>query len=156
MITRAQTCVTNINATSATERFTLNNDGTAIDTATGIMWYRCSLGQTWDEVSSSCTGGSEQVTWQQALQQAAAFNGAGFSNWQLPNIKELSSIVERQCVDSAINLTVFPNSEVANYWSSTTGVDTPSLAWAVAFYSGKSNLRDKSSDVFIRVMRYAN
>jgi hypothetical protein len=29
-------------------------EGTVIDSATGLMWMRCSLGQTW--VNSTCTG----------------------------------------------------------------------------------------------------
>lgn len=152
---KAQVCISNISSTSPTAQFTVNTDGTAVDNLTGIMWMRCSVGQTWDATNSTCTGGTEQLTWQQALQSAANYQFAGFDDWQLPNVKELSTLVERQCVDPAINSEVFPATLAQNYWTNTSGVGSITKAWAVAFYSGKTNLRSKTSDVHLRLMRYA-
>lgn len=151
----AQVCVGNIPSTSPTAQFTVNADGTAVDNLTGLMWMRCSIGQAWDATNNTCTGGTEQLTWQQALLVAADYQYAGFDDWQLPNVKELSSLVERQCVDAAINNVVFPATLAQNYWTNTSGVGSITQAWAVAFYSGKTNLRSKTSDVHLRLMRYA-
>lgn len=151
----AQTCFTSVPETTPTAQFTINNDGTVTDNLTGIMWMRCSIGQSWDANNQTCTGGVEQLTWQQALQTGSQYQFAGFDDWQLPNIKELSTIVERQCVDAAINKTLFPVTIAQNYWTSSSGVGSASQAWAVAFYSGKTNLRSKTSDIHLRLMRYA-
>ncbi|WP_372767205.1 DUF1566 domain-containing protein [Pseudoalteromonas sp.] len=151
----AQICLSTVPETTPTSQFTISNDGTVTDNLTGIMWMRCSIGQSWDANNQTCTGGLEQLTWQQALKMASEYKYAGFDDWQLPNVKELSSIVDRQCVDAAINQTLFPATLAQNYWTSTSGVGTASQAWAVAFYSGKTNLRSKASDIHLRLMRYA-
>ena len=45
---------------------------------------------------------------------------AGFNDWQVPNIKQLLSIVERKCVAPAINANLFPDTPAsAQFWSST-------------------------------------
>lgn len=151
----AQTCFDSVPETTPTSQFTINTDGTVTDNLTGIMWMRCSIGQSWDTNNQTCIGGVEQLTWQQALKAASQYQYAGFNDWQLPNVKELSTIVDRQCVDAAINQTLFPATLAQNYWTSTSGVGSASQAWAIAFYSGKTNLRSKTSDIHLRLMRYA-
>ncbi|NOQ36585.1 MAG: DUF1566 domain-containing protein [Methylococcaceae bacterium] len=61
------------------------------DTVTGLMWMRCSLGQNLD--SPSCKGKVVKYNWQQALNIAADFSYAGYSDWHLPTIKELNTLV---------------------------------------------------------------
>ena len=63
--------------------FTNNGDGTIIDTATGLMW--------------SESDSSKGMNWQEALewiQQKNTENYLGYSDWRLPNAKELQSIVD--------------------------------------------------------------
>jgi hypothetical protein len=60
------------------------------------MWMRCALGQNWN--GATCTGSGQAYTWQAALQAAEGSSFAGYSDWRLPDIKELSSIVEQACV----------------------------------------------------------
>ncbi|MBP8284334.1 MAG: DUF1566 domain-containing protein, partial [Chromatiaceae bacterium] len=92
----AQTCkYGSIPATAPASRFTDNGDGTVTDRATGLQWQRCSEGQTWS--SGTCTGTATGHTWQVALQLAEAASYAGQSDWRLPNINELASIVEQAC-----------------------------------------------------------
>ncbi len=152
----AQTCYeANLTATTPTARFTIHQNGMVEDTMSGLMWLRCSLGQTWEESTSSCTGNAEQVTWQQALLAAKSATDGSFSDWHLPNIKEMATLVERQCVDPAINPTLFPQALSENYWTNTSDENQPEHAWAFAFYSGKNNLKNKQADVFVRFVRYA-
>jgi hypothetical protein len=152
----AQTCQTSrILATTPTNRFTINNDGTVSDTKTGLTWKKCSEGQS----GVDCRiGTATTYTWQGALQQAQSVNNnggfAGYKNWRLPSIKELNSIVEEQCSQPSINLAVFPESQGSLYWSSSPYADDSSGAWYVYFYYGYSNYSFKYDDyLFVRLVR---
>ncbi len=136
------------------DSFTVNTDGTVTHNTTGLMWARCASGQTWDESNQSCTGIANQVTWVAALTLANTTTFAGYTDWRLPNIKELSSIVERMCVEPSINLSLFPNTPSENFWTSTTLTNEPTRAWSFAFYNGKNNSKDKSVDLFLRFVRF--
>jgi len=120
----AQTCqYDSIPATAPGSRFVDFGDGTVGDKATGLQWKRCSEGQTWS--GSTCTGIASSHTWQAALQLAEGASDAGRSDWRLPNIKELASIVEQACVSPAIDLAAFPGTASAGYWSSSHLADDP-------------------------------
>ncbi|MFP5303323.1 DUF1566 domain-containing protein, partial [Cobetia sp. SIMBA_158] len=74
--------------------------------------------------------------------------------WQVPNIKELASILEHSCTEPSINEVVFLGTKSQNYWSSTSGVSNMSSAWVYQFDSGLNSLRSKTSDVYLRLVRY--
>ncbi|WP_440055002.1 DUF1566 domain-containing protein [Pseudoalteromonas sp. T1lg65] len=150
----AQTCV-NVTAPDTSDRFITHIDGTITDTLSGLMWQRCSYGQTYNQDSESCEGAAQQITWQQALQAAVDDKTAGHSDWQVPNIKELASIVNHNCVTPAINETVFIDTKSNNYWSSSTDRSAQQFAWVYQFADGKNNLTEKSADAFLRFVRYA-
>lgn len=44
--------------------FTDNGDGTVTDTKTGLIWMRCSMGQTWN--NATCREMTNIYTWNQA------------------------------------------------------------------------------------------
>jgi hypothetical protein len=140
LIGHAQTCQTSsIPATTPDTQFTNNNNGTVTDNKTGLMWKRCSEGQSFNATSNGCDGSAASYTWQAALQQAQTVNGsgfAGFTDWRMPNIKELRSLVELQCVGPSINATVFPNTPSAVFWSSSSYANDSSSAWSVYFNDG--------------------
>ncbi|MGB4499160.1 MAG: hypothetical protein WBI40_10735, partial [Methylococcaceae bacterium] len=55
LVVVAQTCQTaSIPATTPTNRFTVNNNGTVSDSKTGLMWKKCSEGQS----GADCSSGS--------------------------------------------------------------------------------------------------
>ena len=149
----AQTCV---DVATSTERFIVNSDGTVSDSVTGLMWQRCSVGQTYNAETQSCDGTAQQLSWQQALTISQQNNYAGYEDWQVPNIKELASILQLQCVDPAIDVSVFPHTLSNNYWSATTQTAEPSFAWAYQFADGKNNPTNKIADAFVRLVRYYN
>jgi hypothetical protein len=153
----AQTCQTNsILATTPTNRFTINNDGTVSDTKTGLTWKKCSE----DQSGVDCRiGAAATYTWKGALQQAQSVNNnggfAGYKNWRLPNMKELRSIVEEQCFSPSINLAVFPESQSNAYWSSSPVALDSSGAWFVNFDYGSSRSSGYKSINFVRLVRDA-
>ncbi|SFC68355.1 DUF1566 domain-containing protein [Pseudoalteromonas denitrificans] len=155
-ISMAQTCYdADLVATTPSSRFVQSDNGTVEDQLTGLMWMRCSIGQTYNSTTKACDNEAQQVTWQQALKTAKSTTFADFSDWHLPDYKQLASIVERQCVDPAVNAVLFPNTLAENYWSSTSSIDKADHAWAYAFYSGKNNLKNKNADVYLRLVRFA-
>ena len=154
ILAEAQTCQTNnILATTPTNRFTINNDGTVSDKKTGLTWKKCSEGQS----GVDCRiGAAATYTWQGALQQAQSVNNnggfAGYKNWRLPSIKELHSIVEEQCIKPSINLAVFSESQGDVYWSSSSST-YGSVAWYVGFGNGYSGSDYKDGGYFVRLVR---
>ncbi len=102
------------------ERFRDNGDGTVTDTASKLMWMRCSMGQRWK--SGACVGAAGIADWRQAQGHADQVNldgGAFFSDWRLPSLRELATITARGCVLPRTNAAVFPGTASAAYWSAT-------------------------------------
>lgn len=148
----AQTCkYDSIGATAPASRFADNGDGTATDRATGLQWKRCSEGQTWS--GGTCTENAAGYNWQAALQRAEAASFAGKDDWRLPNVNELTSIVEEACYDPSIDLSVFPATPSAWYWSSSPYASIADLAWYVSFYGGYDGDNYKYFDYPVRLVR---
>jgi hypothetical protein len=124
-----------IPSSTPTSEFTDHGDGTVTHDATGLMWMKCPLGQS----GSGCTTGSANTyTWEAALEEAAGSSFADYTDWRLPNIKELRSIVEKRCYSPAINEAVFPATPTSDFWSSSPGANFSGNAWYVNFYDGHS------------------
>lgn len=158
MISEAQTCLTStIPATTPTSRFHDNNNGTVTDTKTQLMWKKCSEGQMWDEISNTCSNGNHYYTWGLALNMAKTANSEFFANytdWRMPNLTELHSIVERQCYGPAINLTIFPNvSDYYSSWSSSVNSSDASKVSYIYFYDGSDYGSSKDDSVTPKAVR---
>ncbi len=141
-------------------QFTIKADGSIVrDNKTGLHWQRCSLGQTWNAVHSRCdpTTTARWFSWQQALDAASANRLAGFTNWRLPNKKELASLLELSCSQPAINSRIFPNTAVGRYWTSTPVPYADSFtAWFVDFtYGDYGNLAVTQDTLSVRLVRDA-
>lgn len=118
-----------------TSAFVINGDGTATHALTGLTWNRCPQGLS----GAACdVGALAPMTWQDALKASATDTTAGYGDWRLPNKKELESIVETCGNGPAINRVVFPATPGANFWTSSTDVQTPANHWAVDFGLGHS------------------
>jgi hypothetical protein len=143
-------CTATVPATTPDSRFSNNDDGTVTDIRTGLVWKRCSEGQAWD--GTTCAGTASTYTWQTALQAGAASAYAGKSDWRLPNIKELDSIVERQCYSPAINSTIFPNTPASVFWSGSPYAGSY-YAWLVHFYYGYDSYDYRSDSFYVRLVR---
>lgn len=139
---QAQTCQPeSIPASTPDSQLQDNGDGTITDRKTGLIWKQCVEGLSGPDCAS---GTAEHLTWPQALQRAQTVNRsggfAGFSDWRVPNFKELSSLVEHQCAEPAINLTRFPNTGSGAVWSSSAVAPANAIVWGVNFDSGDSYL----------------
>jgi len=119
------------------QSFTDNGNGTITDNA-GLMW------QKEDDNTTR--------TWEQALSYCEGLELSGHSDWRLPNIKELRSIVDSSANNPAIDAVYFPNADLSDYWSSTT--DPGNSAWRVGFNIGDVHGgSNKSTGFFVRCVR---
>jgi len=125
------------------------------DNVTGLMWKRCSEGQSWS--GTTCTGAAATYIWQGALQQAETLNNgsgfAGYTNWRVPNLKELNSIVEEQCRTPIINAALFPTTTSNIYWSASPEAGTTDSAWGVKFSNGLDVRLSVSVSSSVRLVR---
>ena len=150
----AQQCYPEVGTTDDTERFVTNVDGTVSDIKTGLMWQRCNYGQVYNGQTNSCDGETQPLNWQASLKGAFNDTTAGYNDWQVPNIKELASIVDHRCVEPSIDESVFLATKSQNYWSNTSGINNMSSAWVYQFASGLNSLHAKTSNVYLRLVRY--
>lgn len=132
--------------------YTDNNDGTITANATGLMWKKCSEGQS----GSDCSGGSASyLDWATAITTCEADTTAGHTDWHLPNQNELFSLVDFSVVSPSINSTYFPNTQSGRYWSATT-YQFPGYeyyAWYVYFYNGSTIAFIKGYTFYVRCLR---
>ena len=114
------------NSTYGINQFLENQDGTISDLATGLIW--------------SQNDSQTTMSWQAALEYVQELNQnkyLGYSDWRLPNIKELQSIVDytrspdtsnSAAISPLFNSTSFINEEGqpdwGYYWSSTTHINS--------------------------------
>lgn len=148
-------CLDNLPQATPSSRFSIA-EGTAIDTQTGLIWLRCTLGQRWNSTNQQCELNSQQArtySWGEALTAADNLTEAGFNDWRLPNKNELASIIEHACTGPAINEEVFPSTALGGFWSSTPGRRDPGLAWHVNFATGTLINREMSAAFSVRVVR---
>jgi hypothetical protein len=149
-------CNSNMPASTPDSQLIDNGNGTVTDSKTGLMWKQCLEGLS----GIACaTGTATTFTWQQALQQPGTVNSdsgfADYTDWRLPNIKELRSIVEEQCYSPAINATYFPNTPDLQVWSGSPNADHSDYAWFVPFSNGNSYANLRSKNFAVRLVRNA-
>jgi len=116
-----------------------NSDGTVTDLNTGLMWQ-----QTDDDITR---------TWQEALNYCESLTYASYSDWRLPNIRELGSLIDTNQYRPAINNVYYPETNDSTYWSSTTESKVPAIAHEVDFSTGVSTFESKSSYRLTRCVR---
>jgi hypothetical protein len=154
----AQVCNPQIHPRIDPQQYIDHGDGTVTDVKTGLMWSACSIGQTWG--TEGCSGSAADLSWSEALSTVQQFNSAGGlagrADWRLPNIKELGSLVEQQCHSPAINLTFFPDTPSATYWSSTVRVNSEGNAadgYSIDFSTGSDLSPEVTELRHIRIVR---
>ncbi len=99
--------------------FTDNGDSTITDNLTGLMWEKFPY--------------NDSLFWDNALQHAENLTLAGYSDWRLPNIKEIESLNDEKANAPSINISAFPNVVAKKYWSSTSQFNHGTNAWFIDF-----------------------
>lgn len=129
-------CKPEIEPTTPIAGFRFEANGTVTHATTGLTWKLCAEGVS----GNKCDIGTPLATrWLDIFATAAAANSAnwgGFSDWRVPNVKELQSLVEASCFNPGINEAAFPNTPADFFWSATSVAVAPTEAWGVSFASG--------------------
>jgi hypothetical protein len=149
-------------------RYVDNGDGTITDARTGLMWEKkCADGSIHDQ--------EKEYSWIDAFAvfivglNRARF--AGHTDWRLPNVNELHTLVDygqmasptiapvfnTACATGCTVLTCSCTSQAYShsyyYWSSTTITDNPEDAFGVSFVGGYVGGHDKSDTLYVRAVR---
>ncbi|QMV73020.1 DUF1566 domain-containing protein [Comamonas piscis] len=112
----------------AAPRFTVNpttsdnsaTNATVTDAETGLHWDLCAYGAS--NRNGTCdTTSHGSYAWDQALAEMKSGNDnryLGYSDWRLPNIKELESLVTLLVI-TTIDANAFPDTPTTTFWTST-------------------------------------
>jgi len=109
---------------------------TFVDSQTGLMWQDDSY--------------MPERDWEGAKNYCNSLEYAGYSDWRLPNIEELKSIIDKSNTPAII--TGFEN-VASYYWSSTTYVGYENRAWYVYIYYGGVHDTNKDVSNYVRCVR---
>lgn len=147
--------------------FNDNGNGTVTHFKTGLMWKNCAEGQTWANsyydwwtgtiIPATCTNSGLAQNWSNAVQTAknAGIQAhLGYTDWRLPNKKELESIVEDCGRVPALNQLRFPHANYdAPFWSSTLYTPNSTNAWGVNFMDGGTSPAPRTYNLYVHLVR---
>ena len=117
----------------------INGDETVTDNDTGLMWQQ-------GEVES-------EMDWETSVSYCETLALGGYTDWRLPNEKELRSVVDYGVYGPSIDTNYFPNTLSSYYWSSTTRAHYTGGAWGIGFSYGDDSYYDKSDAYYVRAVR---
>ena len=85
------------------------------------------------------------MTWQSALDYVKTLNTGGHTDWRLPNVNELRSLVDYSQIGPCLPQGhPFTNVQSSGYWSSTTRAEHTVDAWIVNMHGGSVEYGGKS------------
>ncbi|MEW6221030.1 MAG: DUF1566 domain-containing protein [Thermodesulfobacteriota bacterium] len=116
-----------------------SQDGTVTDRCTGLMWQQ--------PIAEA------RRIWRDALSYADGLELAACTDWRVPTIKELESIVALDRHDPAMDTGGFPCARSHSIWSSTTDAGNPGHAWRMSFGDGYPYSGDKLNVFSVRAVR---
>ena len=123
-------------------RFNDNGNGTITDRLTGLMWERVPA--------------SPAVDWYSAISYCENLTLGGHSDWRLPNVSELKSLVnyEQENSDYWLNNTQgFENIAHNYYFTASTQTGTSSSVWLVYMSTGLVLPGTKGSNNYVLAVR---
>lgn len=131
--------------------FEISADGQEVtDTATGLVWRRCSEGMQWN--GKECAGEALMISYDKATAHAKS-QATGGKAWRLPTLAELTRIVDKSQPAPTIDRAAFPNTPAMQYWSSTLNAKENHRAHFVWFATGQTNEEIRQMPFHVRLVR---
>ena len=130
-----------------------------IDDKTNLMWqdqYHDNEPKT-KENSDEYVPNITLTTWNKAISYCRELTLNGYSDWRLPNLTELSSLIiykkkyPQIDIDSAFRSVA--SSKFSGYWTSTSRKHFPGLAMRINFYNGDESVGVKTTSFYVRCVR---
>ena len=116
------------------------NNGVISDSNTNLEWQ------------DTYVNNVKEAIWNDAINYCENLNLNNQNDWRLPNINELSSIVDTNKFSPTINI-IFENTNSNYYWTSTT-YNYNKQAWVISFTNGIFYNLDKTKNNYpIRCVR---
>ena len=115
-----------------------------VDTQTGLMWQR--------KGSPKVMAQAAAVAWCDALVDA------GHSDWRLPSLHELASLLDHTVASPgpASDLVAFPDTHAYSYWTTSTPKSLAGKALEVNFNSGTTKAGATTAELWVRCVRLAD
>jgi len=133
-------------------RFVVDGTGDCVtDNLTGLMWTSNA-----NRLAGAGAASTGTRIWVDAIGSAISQDLCGFSDWRLPNRKELRSLINYSLANNATSLNAlgFTNVQASDYWSSSNNaVGQTSLAWYVNMREGMVDTFPKSFSRFVWPVR---
>lgn len=121
-------------------RFAVLDDVAVIDRTTALMWSR-----------ENVPGG--RMNWVAAAEACKKLKFGGHTDWRLPTIRELLTLVDYERHEPAIDTDAF-KCESSYYWTSSPLHSSPGgCAWGVDFGFGYADWGSQGGDVYVRAVR---
>lgn len=124
---------------------TIGGDVIVFDRATGLHWAA--------DGNAIINNSGAEIAWADAIAYPIGKTHAGFSDWRVPNLKELLSIGNYEKQTPAIDEPPFINTGSVVYWCSTTFKPATTLAWEIDFDAALVAWGDKALTERIRCVR---
>lgn len=122
--------------------FEILERGIALHKNTGLVVTQCAAGQRL--INFRCRGEAQRLGWHDAMNYAAEIAEKTGEPWRLPTKSEMPKLLETQCINPAANPFVFPDMEVANFWTSSQGLHQEIFRCSTYSYQGRVFCRQLS------------
>jgi formylglycine-generating enzyme required for sulfatase activity len=123
-------------------RYDLGTAGVVLDQDTRLMWQR--------------QAAPNELDWDSAGAYCGCLSLGGFDDWRLPTRIELLTIVDYTKQDPSIDETIFPDTPVTWFWTSSTVAEQPLAAWYLSFMDGNTHDAAKEVSYGVRCVRQGN
>lgn len=121
-------------------------NGIVRDNVTGLMWQQAT--------APGITDGAH--TWQEAADYCAALTLGDYTDWRLPTLPELTTLVDNGIASPGptIDTMYFPDAAASAYWSATANATGTAYAWFVKFDYGTVSYGSKTGAAYyVRAVR---
>lgn len=148
------------------QRLKQNGHDCIKDSTTGLIWEQKTNDYSirhkdntyaWYEPSDKANGGNagntnDGLNTHEYIKQLNAMNYCGYSDWRLPNVAELRSIVDFG-KEGVVIAPIFTHSLPYFYWTSSPDASHKDYAWAISFHNGDDSYYNKNQSHYVRAVR---